>query len=250
MSVAAEILPDETAERRLERLGEEIWRQTEGEVAAFVHCVGTAASSRGVATVLKRHHPDVRFVAVEPAESQPLSGGPVGPHGIDGVGIGYVPPLWDPSVVDEFEAVATDEAKAMARRLAREEGLWLFELESSADIYTLLSWANRVRERLGALARNRVFRLPHDRVHDLILGEIMARNQSDQIVNQVEFVIALLKQIVEAGMGQGRKQRAAIQFGIGHHQRLGYIQHAHSIFGTLEVTRHPEQVIGKTAKHQ
>ena len=60
-------------------LGEEIWTETEGKVGAFVHSVGTAASSRGVATVLKRHQPHVRFVAVEPAESAVLSGGPAGP---------------------------------------------------------------------------------------------------------------------------------------------------------------------------
>ncbi|HSK00504.1 MAG TPA: pyridoxal-phosphate dependent enzyme [Kofleriaceae bacterium] len=76
-------------------LGEEIWSQTRGKVDAFVHCVGTAASSRGVATVLKRHKPDVEIIAVEPAESSVLLGGPAGPHKIEGVGIGYMPPLWD-----------------------------------------------------------------------------------------------------------------------------------------------------------
>ncbi len=105
-------------------LGEEIWTQTKGEVDAFVHCVGTAASLRGVATALKRRKPDVRVVAVEPAESAVLSGGKPGPHKIEGVGIGYVPPLWDPSLVDEVVAVRTDDAKAMARRLAREEALF------------------------------------------------------------------------------------------------------------------------------
>src|SRR5262249_47242933 len=70
-------------------LGEEIWSQTRGEVGAFVHCVGTAASSRGVAPVLKRYKPGVGVVAVEPAESSVLGGGPAGPHKIEGVGIGY-----------------------------------------------------------------------------------------------------------------------------------------------------------------
>lgn len=71
-----------------ESLGEEIWAQTGGRVDAFVHCVGTAASLTGVATVLKRHNPKVRIVAVEPAESAVLSGGAPGPHKIEGVGIG------------------------------------------------------------------------------------------------------------------------------------------------------------------
>jgi cysteine synthase len=105
-------------------LGEEIWSQTEGEVDAFVHSVGTAASSRGVATVLKRYKPKIKIVAVEPAESAVLSGGQAGPHKIEGVGIGYTPPLWEPALVDEILAVKTDDAKAMARRLAKEEALF------------------------------------------------------------------------------------------------------------------------------
>ena len=105
-------------------LGEEIWRETAGAVDAFVHSVGTAASSRGVATVLKRYRPEVRVAVVEPAESSVLLGGQPGPHKIEGVGIGYRPPLWEPSLVDEIVPVGTEEAKAMTRRLAREEGLF------------------------------------------------------------------------------------------------------------------------------
>jgi len=107
-----------------EPLGEEIWAQTNGEIDAFVHCVGTAASLRGVATALKRHKAGIRIVAVEPAESSVLLGGPPGPHKIEGVGIGYTPPLWEPSLVDEVVAVKTADAKAMARRMAREEALF------------------------------------------------------------------------------------------------------------------------------
>ena len=105
-------------------LGEEIWSQTQGQVDAFVHCAGTAASSRGVATVLKRYTPKVRVVVVEPAESSVLLGGQPGPHKIEGVGIGYTPPLWEPTLVDTVIPVKTDDAKEMARRLAREEGLF------------------------------------------------------------------------------------------------------------------------------
>jgi len=105
-------------------LAEEIWSQTSGEVDAFVHCVGTAASTRGVATVLKRYKPSVRIVVVEPGESSVLLGGQPGPHKIEGVGVGYTPPLWDPTLVDEIVPVKTEDAKEMARRLAREEGLF------------------------------------------------------------------------------------------------------------------------------
>jgi cysteine synthase A len=105
-------------------LGEEIWNQTKGKIDAFVHCVGTAASSRGVATVLKRHKPSIKIVVVEPAESSVLLGGQAGPHKIEGVGVGFTPPLWEPSLVDEILPVRTDDAKDMARRLAREEGLF------------------------------------------------------------------------------------------------------------------------------
>ena len=129
-------------------LGEEIWRQTKGEIDAFVHCVGTAASSRGVATVLKRYKPDVRIVAVEPAESSVLLGGAPGPHQIEGVGIGYTPPLWDPSLVDELVSVKTDEAKEMARRIAREEALFA-GTSSGANVVASL----RVAEKLGPAAK-------------------------------------------------------------------------------------------------
>ena len=125
-------------------LGEEIWRQTNGRIDAFVHCVGTAASSRGVATVLKRHNPAVRMVAVEPAESAVLSGGPAGPHKIEGVGIGYTPPLWDASLVDEIVPVGTEEAKAMTRRLAREEALFAGTSSGANGLAAI-----RIGQRLG-----------------------------------------------------------------------------------------------------
>jgi cysteine synthase A len=125
-------------------LGEEVWSQTDGRVDAFVHSVGTAASIRGTATVLKRHQPGIRIVAVEPAESSVLLGGQPGPHKIEGVGIGYTPPLWDPSVVDEILPIGTDDAKAMARRLAREEGVFA-GTSSGANVLAAI----QVGERLG-----------------------------------------------------------------------------------------------------
>lgn len=130
------------------QLGEEVWSQTAGEIDAFVHCVGTAASSRGVATVLKRHKPGVKIVVVEPAESAVLLGGQAGPHKIEGVGIGYTPPLWEPALVDDILAVGTEEAKEMARRLAREEGLFA-GTSSGANVVAAI----RVAERIGPGAR-------------------------------------------------------------------------------------------------
>jgi len=129
-------------------LGEEIWSQTGGRVDAFVHCVGTAASSRGVATVLKRYQPGIRIVVVEPAESSVLLGGQAGPHQIEGVGIGYTPPLWEPSLVDEIVPVSTEAAKEVARRLAREEALFA-GTSSGANVVAAI----RVGERLGPGAR-------------------------------------------------------------------------------------------------
>ncbi len=128
-------------------LGEEIWRQTNGEIDAFVHSVGTAASLRGVASVLKRYKPGIQIIAVEPAESPVLGGGKPGPHKIEGVGIGYTPPLWEPSLVDAVVPVRTEDAKEMARRLAREEALFA-GTSSGANIAAAI----QVSQRLGPSA--------------------------------------------------------------------------------------------------
>ena len=129
-------------------LGEEIWSQMNGRIDAFVHSAGAAASSRGVATILKRHDPGVRNVVVEPAESSVLRGGPPGAHRIEGIGIGRTPPLWEPGLVDEILAVRTDDAETMARRLAREEALFA-GTSSGANVVAALE----VARRLGAGAR-------------------------------------------------------------------------------------------------
>ena len=106
------------------RMAEEIWDQTGGRMDGFVQSVGTAGSLRGIAEGLRRRDEGVWVVAVEPAESAVLSGGPPGAHKIDGVGAGFVVPLWREGLADRIQRVSTAEASAMALRLAREEGLF------------------------------------------------------------------------------------------------------------------------------
>jgi len=106
------------------KMAEEIWTQTGGEIDGFVQGVGTGGSFRGNAEGLRRHNNKIRVVAVEPAESAVLSGGAPGSHKIDGIGAGYVVPLWQKGIADQIEKVSTEEATAMALRLAREEGLF------------------------------------------------------------------------------------------------------------------------------
>ena len=125
-------------------MGDEIWRQTEGRVDAFVQSVGTAASVRGVGERLCEKNPDIHIVAVEPSGSAVLSRGETGVHKIEGVGAGFVVPLWEPGVVDEVATVSTDEAKKMARRLARSEGLF-----AGTSTGGNLVAALKVAERLG-----------------------------------------------------------------------------------------------------
>jgi len=128
-------------------LGEEVWNQLDGSVDAFVHVVGTAHSIHGATKSLRKHKPDLHVTAVEPAESAVLSGGPTGSHQIEGIGIGFVPPLWEPDQVDEIMTVSTEEAKSMARRLAREEGLFA-GISSGANVVAAI----RVAGKLGPKA--------------------------------------------------------------------------------------------------
>jgi cysteine synthase A len=128
-------------------MGEEIWQQTEGKVDAFVQSVGTAHSLNGVTEVLRKHNPDLHVVAAEPAESAVLSGGAKGPHRIEGIGIGFVPPHWGSDDVNEIQTATTEEAAAMCRRLAREEGI-LAGTSSGLNVIAAL----RVAARLGPAA--------------------------------------------------------------------------------------------------
>src|SRR5581483_12057873 len=105
-------------------MAEEIWTQTGGRIDALVQSVGTAASLRGMAEGLRSRNPQIRVVAVEPAESAVLSGGKPGSHKIDGIGAGFVVPLWKKDLANHIEPVSTSDAISMAIRLAREEGLF------------------------------------------------------------------------------------------------------------------------------
>ena len=129
------------------RMADEIWQQAAGRVDAFVQSVGTAASLRGLAEALRALNPDVNVVAVEPRESAVLSGGPPGAHRIDGVGAGFVVPLWHGRVADHIEQVSTDDALTMSLRLAREEGLFAGTSTGANCVAAL-----RTAERLGPSA--------------------------------------------------------------------------------------------------
>jgi cysteine synthase len=125
-------------------MADEIWTQTGGEIDGFVQSVGTAASLRGIAEELRRRSDRVRVVAVEPAESAVLSGGAPGGHKIDGIGAGFVVPLWQDGIADAIERVSTEDAMAMAFRLAREEGLFA-GTSTGANVTAAL----RLAEQLG-----------------------------------------------------------------------------------------------------
>lgn len=117
-------LNNEDVLSRYHDMGEEIWRQTAGKVDAFVQGVGTGGSLRGVAERLTQHNPKIHIVAVEPSESAVLSGDNQGSHKIEGIGAGFVVPLWKPEIIDEVAKVSTENAMEMARRLAKDEGVF------------------------------------------------------------------------------------------------------------------------------
>ena len=128
---------------------EEIWNDTEGRVDAVISGVGTGGTITGVGQVLKARKPSLRMVAVEPEASPVLSGGTPGPHKIQGIGAGFVPSILDRSVIDEIIQVSNDDSFAMARRIARDEGIPV-GISSGAALVAAFDLANR-REMAGKL---------------------------------------------------------------------------------------------------
>jgi len=122
--------------------GEEIWRDTDGKVDIFVAGVGTGGTVSGVGAALKGHNPNVKIIAVEPADSPVLSGGTSGPHKIQGIGAGFIPKNYDASVVDEIIQVTNDNAILTSRQLAQQEGL-LVGISSGAAAYAATQLAQR-----------------------------------------------------------------------------------------------------------
>ena len=124
-------------------LGHEIWEQSAYRVDVFVHAVGTAHSIHGATIALREHDPNVRVVAVEPAESAVLSGRSSGAHRIEGIGIGFIPPLWDPTLVNDIRPVSSSDAQQMTRRLALEEGIFA-GTSTGANVVAALNIASRL----------------------------------------------------------------------------------------------------------
>jgi cysteine synthase A len=123
-------------------LGDEMWAQA-GRIDAFVQSVGSAHSIHGTASALRRHNSELHVTAVEPAESSVLQGEAPGAHKIEGIGIGFRPPLWRPDEVNAVSGVSTDDANAMARRLAREEAIFA-GTSTGANVIVAIEVAKRL----------------------------------------------------------------------------------------------------------
>lgn len=125
-----------------ETTGPEIWRQTQGKVDAFIAGVGTGGTLTGVARYLKKQNPNIWIVAVEPAESPVLAGGKPGPHKIQGIGAGFIPDVLDMSLVNEVLPVSSDDAIAVAQKMAKSDGIFC-GFSSGANVCAALKLGER-----------------------------------------------------------------------------------------------------------
>ena len=140
--VAGQFVNSANPQAHLNTTGPEIWEDTDGKVDIFVAGVGTGGTITGTGEYLKSKNPNIKIVAVEPADSPFLSGGKAGAHGIQGIGAGFVPKVLNTEIYDEIFTVSTDEAYATSRELAKREGV-LVGISSGAALHVAIQLAKR-----------------------------------------------------------------------------------------------------------
>lgn len=141
--VLGQFVNEANPEAHYRTTGPEIWKDTDGKVDIFIAGAGTGGTVTGVGRYLKEKNPDVEVIAVEPSGSPVLSGGKAGPHGLQGIGAGFIPQIFDTGIYDKVNPVKEEEAYAAARLLAAREGI-LVGITSGAALYTALQEARKM----------------------------------------------------------------------------------------------------------